>query len=47
VHEESAYATSQRATVGLWEGHTAHQFGNHSTEETLASDLLLRRAEEG
>jgi len=47
VSEESVYTPSQRAMVELWEEHTAHEFEGHSTEETLASDLLLRRAEEG
>ena len=47
MFEESGYTPSQRATVELWEEHTVHEFGDHSTEKTLASDPLLRRAEEG
>jgi hypothetical protein len=47
VFEESGYTLSQRAMVELWEEHTVHEFGDHSTEKTLTSDLLLRRAEEG
>jgi carboxymethylenebutenolidase len=37
VSEESGYTPSQRAMVELWEEHTAHEFGDHSTEKTLAT----------
>lgn len=37
MHEENGYTATRQAMVDLWEEHTAHEFEDHSTEQTLAT----------